>query len=132
MKVVCPLSSVADGIGADGTYAAFGNTEAELTRTIMGCKAVGGREAVQAKYFDAIGKSEDVLKMLNYVELSLGFDWTKELPQTTETSNPSSLQYALSDADYNFIRPHLSIDSKLYWSFCKDGNRAKQYRCPAE
>ena len=60
MKVVCPLSSVEGGIGADGTYTAFGNSEAELTRGIMGCEAVGGREAVQAKYVDAIGKGHTV------------------------------------------------------------------------
>ena len=54
VKVVCPISSNPSTTGEAGSHTGFGNTAPELRRTILGCAAVGGREATPAKYGPAL------------------------------------------------------------------------------
>ena len=63
VKVLCPLSSVEGGSDVDGAYAAFGATRG-IKRTILGCGAVGGREAIVAKYIGAQKLHHEVVPMI--------------------------------------------------------------------
>lgn len=44
-----------------GTFAGFGNTNPPLRAEILGCDSVGGRDAVDAKYADALAKGHQVV-----------------------------------------------------------------------
>ena len=48
-------------MGEAGTYAAFANTAPERRRGILGCQAIGGRDAVPAKYAGAHAKGHTVV-----------------------------------------------------------------------
>ena len=54
------LSSNEGATGEAGAYSAFANTAPELVRGIVGCEAVGGRAAVEAKYTGALAKNHTV------------------------------------------------------------------------
>ena len=60
VKVVCPVSSNPDSTKVAGTFAGFGNTNPPLRAEILGCESVGGRDAVGAKYADALAKGHQV------------------------------------------------------------------------
>ena len=61
VKVVCPVSSNPHSTKDAGTFAGFGNTNPPLRAEILGCDSVGGRDAVDAKYGDALAKGHQVV-----------------------------------------------------------------------
>ena len=54
------ISSNPDSTGEKGAFSGFGNTSAPLRAGIVGCEAVGGRQAVKAKYAGALAKGHTI------------------------------------------------------------------------
>ena len=64
--MVCPLASDPEATGEEGSYAAFANSR-HLRRGILGCEAVGGRAAVDAKYRAALDTHHTVVPVITEV-----------------------------------------------------------------
>ena len=64
VKVLSPTSTTGAGTEAAGSHVAFGNTRADITRTILGCPPIGGRAAVPAKYAGALEKGHTVVPVV--------------------------------------------------------------------